>query len=504
MSQLPADRTVSEIRPACLIETLIGRLRGFKASPSPLFGDFSFEQMLDDLRACQVIKEKDRRQVFHLQAGSGDYFLKCSTLIRPKDRTRHFLLPLRRWAEWHNLHRLRAAGIEAARPLCRGESKSRHPREFFIITEKVAGISLDFKSLAHAGSLGRYLAHLHARGVYHADLHPANILIEPDGRPCVVDAQEVFILHWLPHRLRLRSLGKLFFHFPFELETSGWIAAFLNSYNPPGRRSVTAAELINAAARHRHRYYRSRSRRCCKNSTEFAVVRNGNLRGYRRRDFRWGVCELQQALQEAIPVKVKRVFVFNDVCIKVYRKRVFHRDRCLASWKMSRALEIRDICVPRARAYLQMAGERFFLSDFLAGGVLLNDYLSALPRQRPKRLAIRKLARWLQKIHACHIYQRDFKSSNVLFYNGEYCLVDLDGVKIQRLSDRQKIVNLAQLNASLSNAVSIRDRLRFYYYYAPADRSSRARRRAVYRKIWAITGTRHTAAFNLDMDQLLR
>jgi hypothetical protein len=80
-------------------------------------------------------------------------------------------------------------------------------------------------------------------------------------------------------------------------------------------------------------------------------------------------------------------------------------------------------------------------------------------------------------------------------------MIDLEGVRIRRLTDRDRITNLAQLNASLSNAVSIKDRLRFFDCYFAGDRLTRLQRRRVYRKIWDITRTKGTAHYNLDLEE---
>jgi hypothetical protein len=90
----------------------------------------------------------------------------------------------------------------------------------------------------------------------------------------------------------------------------------------------------------------------------------------------------------------------------------------------------------------------------------------------------------------------------VLCRNDNYFLIDLDGVKIRRLSEENKIINLAQLNASLSNAVTIKDRLRFYYYYSADGNPSRQKRREVYQKVWEITQTKNTANFGLTIEKL--
>ena len=75
-----------------------------------------------------------------------------------------------------------------------------------------------------------------------------------------------------------------------------WMRAFLGTYNEAGKRPVTVSELVRASDRHEQRHYRSRAQRCCKNSTEFVVVKGNDFRGYKRRGFRWGSLELRLAL----------------------------------------------------------------------------------------------------------------------------------------------------------------------------------------------------------------
>ncbi|NVM21809.1 MAG: hypothetical protein HWN68_08520 [Desulfobacterales bacterium] len=468
----------------CSTATLCREFAGSRVTTSPLFPDFALDRMLAEVTHCRVVKDNERRQVFYLQAPCGEFFLKRSTLVRTKDRLRHFFLPGRRWAEWRNLHRLRAAGIAGPDPVLKGEKRGIQPENFFLLTRKVNGTPLSCESLSGAKKLGQYVAFLHSRGVYHADLHPENIIIKNNGQPCLIDVQEVFFLPWLPRRLRLYNLGKLYFHLRSQLHPEGWPTAFLKGYNKARKRPATVSELVMTADRHQQRRYRSRAKCCCENSAEFAVVKWNNFRGYKRTDFRWGPQELRQALEKGKTLKQDRSITFQGVCIKIHHKQLFRRDRCLANWRMSRALEVRGIPAPRSLGYFIMDGNTFFLSEFLVDSILLDDYLSSLAGEQQKRGAIKKLALWLKKIHAHHIWRPHFKAGNVLCRNGDYLMADMDGVRICRhLPYEKKIINLAQLNSSLGNAVTVKDRLRFYYYYAEEERPSRQQRRAVYRKL---------------------
>lgn len=486
----------------CSITTLSQELAGCRVTTSPFFPSVTLHRMIADVTDCRLVKESDKRQVYYLKTHDGSYFLKRSILIRTKDRLRHFLMPRRRWAEWRNLHRLRARQIAAAGPVLKGENIGSYPKFFFLLTERVYGTRLRCNSLTDVKNVGQYLALLHSRGVYHADLHPDNIIIGFDNKPCLIDVQEIYFLPWFPRWLRIYNLGKLLSHFVGQPDLESWSERFLAGYNHGRVSSVTLSELFRAAERHRQRHYRSRSKRNSKNSTEFEIIKSNLLRGYKRRDFKWGAQEIRQALDKGIMIKPGRILSFQGVCIKFHKKKLFHQDRCLASWKMSRALEVRGIPVPRSLGYFVMNGYSFFLSQFLADSMSLNHYISSITEEWQKREALRKLALWLTKIHEQNVWQRDFKSSNILCRNGDYFMIDLEGVRIRRLSNLNKIINLAQLNASIGNAVTLKDRLRFYYHYSSDEKLLWKQRRAVYRKVWEISKTKNTTAYNLDMNKL--
>jgi len=269
-----------KVKDLCSLETLLRELTGYRLTKSPLFPEFSLDRMFVDIIDCKVIKDNNRRQVLFFQTPDGGFYLKRSVLIREKDRLRHLLLPRRRWAEWRNLHRLQNAQIAAARPVMKGENKGVHPKIFFLLTEKVDGTPLKFDSLNDARKLGQYIAHLHSRGVYHADLHPGNIILKSNNQPCLIDVQEVFLLPWLPSWLRIYNLGKLFYHLSYHSDGGKWREELLSGYNLGRRELVTTSKLVKALDRHQQRYYRSRGKRCFKNSTKFVIVKSNELREY--------------------------------------------------------------------------------------------------------------------------------------------------------------------------------------------------------------------------------
>jgi tRNA A-37 threonylcarbamoyl transferase component Bud32 len=485
----------------CLKSTLARELADYQITASPLNPGFHFDDLLSEVNDCRVVKKSNRRQVVHLQTPGGGYFLKRSCLVRTKDRLRHFFLPRRRWAEWRNLHRLRQAKIPAARPLAKGQRTIIRPKSYFVLTEQVPGTHIAINSLENARRLGQYAAFLHRCGIYHADLNRKNFILNPEGQIFLLDAQEVYFLPWMPHRLKVNSLGQTIFNLCTLDDPELWVVRFLEGYNPRLSKIVSFSEAIEAARRHQHRHYRSRSKRCCKNSSQFEIVKNRHLRGYKRRDFKWGAPELQQAEENGKFLKGAHVMGYKEVCVKKHQRRFFHQNRCLASWKMSRALEVRGISVPGSLGYFEIKGQSYFVTELLGDRLHLNAYLSGLTDERAKRQALKKLALWLRKFHDTDVWQRDFKSSNILCRDTDYFMVDLDGVRIRRLREYHKICNLAQLNASVSNAITIKDRLRFYRYYSVGRQLTRLQRREVYRKVWDITRTKNTALYNLFPDK---
>jgi len=479
------------------MEILCRELAGYRITSSPLLPDFSLEGLFAEVTSVTIIKENARRQVIYLQTPTNGYFLKLSILSRRKDRWRHFLLPYRKWAEWRNLHRLRKVRIPAAKPLVKGHRKGPHGGAFFLLTEQVPGATLKFDSNQDAFIVGQYLSFLHSRGVYHGDLNRNNIILTPQGRLCLIDVQELFFLPRIPHRLRVHNLGRILFNFYSFSDPEQWAVELLKGYNKDAPKLLSASAVIKAARFHQQRRYRSRSKRCCMNSTEFVVVKSDNWKGYKRKTFRWKPMDLKQALEKGQPIKGSHVISYQDVCIKKQPRRHFHADRCLTSWKMSRALEVRGIAVPRSLGYFVINNISCFIAELLVDRCHLNTYLSSLSDEKVKRQALKKLALWLRNFHDSNVWQRDFKSSNILYQNGKYFMVDLDGVRIRHLSRQNKIYNLAQLNASVSNAITIKDRLRFYHHYSAGRPLARLQRRAVYRKVWNITRTKNTALYNL-------
>ncbi len=479
------------------LSRLKDQLSGYQMKASPIAKDLSLGEIFKAACSHQVVKHNSRKKIILIHTALGQFYLKLNFLVRVKDRRRHFLLPRRRHAEWRNLHKLNALGLDAAQPVIWGQNFQKTPKSFFIITRAVEGQTLNSQVEADAALLGAFFANLHQKGFYYADLHPGNIIIKPDGQPVLIDAQELFFLKKLPGVLRSYSLGKLYLDLKSTMP-DGWFEEFLQTYNAKSKKSVNLHEIRRASTRHYKKHIKSRTKRCLKNTSEFEVVKAGQQRIYKRRDFTWDKTDILNALENGIDLKEKKVLAFQSVCIKIHDKGRFHRDRCLASWINSRVLDIHGINIPKALGYFKFNHKSYFVAEFFKNGVPLYKFLPTVSDPKNKRDTIKRLARWVRDIHNHKIWQKDFNATNVLYVGNRFILLDLDNVKFNRLTEANRIDNLAQLNASIAGNIKLRDRLRFFYYYCDAQWPERRSRRNIYQKIWEITLTKNTSLFGLD------
>jgi tRNA A-37 threonylcarbamoyl transferase component Bud32 len=479
------------------LENLLDELSGYKSKTSPLCRHLRLDDILNKAYDYKIKKDNIRKQVIFVKTAKGNFFIKRSFLTRRKDRVRHFFLPRRRWAEWRNLHKLEALDVESAQPVIRGENVNQNPKSFFIITKEVEGKSLNGDMQPDAEIMAEFFADLHQKGFYYADLHPANLMIKPNGRPALIDVQEIFFLKKIPRCLRSYNLGKLYLSFKARLHRS-WFEEFLQTYNAKFRNDIHYDQVRKASEKHYQKHLKSRTKRCLKNSSEFEVLKSSGQKIFKRKDFEFKEADIIDAIKNGFNLKENKVIAYKNICIKIHEKGRFHKDRCLAGWINSRALDVRGIEVPRALGYFKFKNKSYFISDYLKGGIPLYKYLPTITDQKDKRKIIKQLALWVRKIHHHQIWQKDFNSTNVLCFNHRFILLDLDNIRCGNLPIQKKIYNLGQLNASIADAIKIRDRLRFFYYYFHGDLPGRKMRRSIYDKIWKITLTKNTLVFGMD------
>lgn len=125
-----------------------------------------------------------------------------------------------------------------------------------------------------------------------------------------------------------------------------------------------------------------------------------------------------------------------------------------------------------------------------------------------KKLFIKEFALAIRRLHQKGVFHRDLKANNVLVKSASlpvsqsasqpadrwtFYFIDLDRVKFRRvLPWRERIKNMAQLNAAMPAVMTRADRLRFFRYYAYGEIPVKSgKERHILAEIMRITIARH-------------
>ena len=277
----------------------------------------------------------------------------------------------------------------------------------------------------------------HRRGMLHGDLHLGNLLVQ-DGRVIFLDLQRARFLPWIPALLRRRELG-----------------FFAYSLLDP-----LPAELAHVRFwrdRREQSRWKSRTRRCLRESGGFVAFEHAGESGFRRRDV--DAAELGAglaALRGVTPFKTSsggELYRTGNWVAKRFARPAAAR----RAWFGGNGLEARGIatCTP-----LAWAGRWLVMAD---GGATLSDWVDrdfARSTEFERDELARALGGLLARLHRRGVYHADLKANNVVWHPGEEPrLLDYGRVHFAaRVSRRRRVKNLAQLNAALPDLVPARPR----------------------------------------------
>jgi hypothetical protein len=244
--------------------------------------------------------------------------------------------------------------------------------------------------------------------------------------------------------------------------------------------------------------WRSRTKRCLKESTEFTVQREKGIRYFRRRDFSLDrlkrVTEEHRALVREKPASLVKyspevmVSILNDeaerICVKQFRypsfwgrmKEHFRRSKGLKSWRAANGARARGLPslkpfgLAERRDWMGLR-ESFFLMEAPANDQEMDRYLlKGFQDLKKKRLFIGAFARWLDGLHHRRLYHRDMKTCNILVSERtetwNFHLLDFEDLLTDEDMNRKKLFkSLLQLNTSTPRVMTRVDRYRFFRAY---------------------------------------
>ena len=225
-----------------------------------------------------------------------------------KERLKYLFFPSRAASEWKALRHLRNAGVAVPTALAFGEARSGWLLlESGLVMERVFDAMRisdwlrcrpadNRKRLEVIRQVGYQVAKLHDSGCRHSDLHAGNILVcEMPGekKPSIllIDHHACRIGARPGERQRQKNLGKLFHSLLPKIAESEALE-FLRAYDRSRKAKRWEAEevqriyddLTEEAKRVQKVRLRSRSKRCWKDSSQFARTKSGGWHIYRRRE----------------------------------------------------------------------------------------------------------------------------------------------------------------------------------------------------------------------------
>lgn len=462
-----------------------------------------------------VVKATRVRTVVRLDAGEGcpGVLLKIYHPRGPGARLRSLVLGPSALREGRLLDHLARRGVAVPRVLLRGTAgPPRLGSRSYLALELLDGThSLEDLLLARhalpvsrarlAAAAGRLVRALHDAGVGHGDLHGGNILVDPAGRPFLIDLHGARLHRRLSPRRRRRDLASLAPAFMVHGTRTDRFRFYLayaagdGSSRPPRfREEVRHLERI---ARERlRRVLAKMDRRPLRPGRRFQRLALYELQGMGERSARAG--ELLRLLgphpEEALEERGRlihrggrtRVYVLEAACgtfaVKLYTghrggaaaRSLAPGSRARRAWVNYHRLRARGLPVPDPVLYLEeplfsASGRSLVATTFAEGHRDLRRFLLRADFRERRRVLLR-LAACVARLHRLFLANRDLKAENILLSpSGKLLFVDPDGVApIRTPSPYVMARDLMRLNASFRpprSAVSATERRRFLHAY---------------------------------------
>ncbi len=459
----------------------------------------------------QVLKESRLRwAVLFILPNGGKVFLKRDQTKDWIESLKFIVFPSRGRKEWAIAYQAQKRNLSVPKPL--GWMEKVHGgmvKESFYLSVAI-GSGYSLMDLVHSGmefsfeGLIKGIKKIHDAGLLHKDFHGGNLLWDGESL-YLTDLHRAEILRALSLNQRLWSLSHLF-HSLRSFWGEEVRADFLTGYfqGEPSHLQKTKAYIEKIDCwmdRLQKKRWKSRTKRCLKESTGFSVQKEGTDTYYHRRDF--PLNRIKGAIEEHLRTVKERsatlakngpevaVSLFKDgekgLCVKQFRyprfwdglKERFRKSKGLKAWIGANSLLAREIPSVTPLALVERWGwtglrESFFLME--AGtGREIDRYLSAEIKDfNVRRCFIRSFGRWLAELHKLNLFHLDMKTCNIMVsQNGEgwkFYLLDLeDLLSDKRVGARAFFRNLLQLNTSTPEKITRTDRLRFFKEYMKSN-----------------------------------
>jgi len=460
-------------------------------------------------RGGEVLKESKWRWAALLRLSSGRrLFLKRDKTKGWMEGLKYLLSPSKGQKEFLVASQLEGRGLPIPQPLGWMERvRKGWVRESYYLSEAI-GTGVSFieevaksKEPRSINELAMTVRKFQEAGLFHRDLHGGNFLWE-DDTVFLTDLHRAKLMKSLSLHRRLWNLSHLF-HSLRSMWGEEEQFRFLDQYfegrfDGSQKREILHQKIHPVMDRLQQRQWRSRTKRCLKESTEFTGQREKRIRYFHRRDFPLGrlkrvMTEHQNLVRERPLSLIKYspeviVSILNDeeerICLKQFcypsfwgrMKEHFRRSKGFKSWKAANGMRARGLPSLKPLALAERKDWLGLRESFLLMEALVNDQemdryiLRGFDDLKKKRLFIRTFAHWLDGLHRMRLYHKDMKTCNILVSERaetwNFHLLDFEDILMDEDVNRKKLFrNFLQLNTSTPRVMTKADRYRFLREY---------------------------------------
>lgn len=500
----------------------------------------------------KIIKDTKVRFVISIPGSDisdGGIYIKLFKHKNYSDYVKYLFLPTKTKTEWKVANELLSKDINTALPLAIAEKRSWGLlNDSLLVTKTISNgkpliefCQANFSSMMSRKKitekrnilcdLAKFIRNIHEKGFFHTDLHAGNILIRFYVNPSsldegysfyLMDLHHVKILKNLSKRKKLYNLAQLFNSLSPVLTRSDELD-FVKSYGTSSLGSIgNEQELLNQieskSTRIRGVHYRSRLKRCLKESSNFSRKKLDGMRIYFRKDYDANIfLELIEKHHKALVNNKKDIIIKRDtktvltrvpfknkniqkVVVKQYKttcglcllKSIFRNSTGRKSWIAGNGLLVygHNTAKPLAlieKKRLGFVTDSYLIMEDVANCLEMDRYilknfrnqsssedLSARNAQsdiKKKRTFINDFAKTVGKMHNQNVFHQDLKTCNIMVKEKDdkpfdFIFLDFDKVSFgEGINIKKRIKNLTQINLSTPRCITITDRFRFLNEY---------------------------------------
>ncbi len=498
---------------------------------------------LDDFRSAlngkqyNLIKENRVRSVISMpdsDVSENGIYIKYFKSNGYSDYVKYLFVPTRTKTEWKVGNALLSKYINTALPLAMAKKRtySLLVTEAVTNSEEFMGFCQDRYQGTLSGDkeaekkkllykLAAFIRNVHEKGFFHCDLHAGNILIKFENKQSssihncdlyLMDLHRVKILNYMSFRKRLYNLAQIFNSLSSILTKTDKLD-FVRSYGSNALSNIKdehalVKQIDEQSSRMRKIHYRSRRKRCLKESSDFSKKRSTGMKiffrkGYDTNRFAGLIEKHHNTLisgDKTIVIKrdsktaLTRFPLENEkiqsVVVKQYRvscgmcliKNIFSNSTGKKAWIAGNGLLVYGFNTPKPLALMEKkvlgitTGSYLIMEDArdcleMDRYILKNFHDKSSLRELKKKMAlINNLAETMGRMHNQNIFHHDLKTCNIMvkekgksFY---FTFLDFDKVSFEEeITIRKRVKNLTQINLSTPKLISTTDRLRFLKEY---------------------------------------